>query len=80
MIGTVTFQWAGQEFVATLEDNERWTVDEPILEDYFNARFPVEEVSEADGVRGSRQLRDAARALSGQVQLVERQGGYYAQS
>ena len=63
MIGTIKVH----ETVATLSDEGIWSSESSALNGYLNSVHSLEDSSPADGIRGWKQLWEAAEDLSGAV-------------
>jgi hypothetical protein len=70
VIGRIRFTFAGRPAQAILYEDGRWTSDALGMATYLSSRFPLVDVSEEDGVRGGRQLSEAAQYLHGTVELA----------
>jgi hypothetical protein len=70
-IGQVRFQFGGREEVAILRRDGRWVCRLPEIACYLQVRFPLKDVSPADGIPGSRQLCAAAADLGGAAEMPE---------
>ena len=61
MIGYITFDGGSAEVSNSL----RWMSDDPVIQRYLSATFPLDDISPADGRPGYRQLYEASRSFSG---------------
>jgi hypothetical protein len=51
--------------------NGAWQSGDTEFQSFLEARFPLTDISPADGQPGAKQLRDAAEALGGRVEWAE---------
>lgn len=70
MIGTLRLPYHVSAVPAFVENGEWWS-DDSEFQKFLATRFPVTDVSPADGPPGAKQLRDAAEALGGRIEWTE---------
>jgi hypothetical protein len=68
MMGRIDIPRDGQEpSVAWLEEDLRWTADNPFLANLLNQQFPASSIRPAHGQPGAKLLADAARYVNGRA-------------